>query len=83
MFYRHDLVGCDVETRAGEQVGIVKEVEGTMRGSRLVVETALGDVLVPLAVEICTTIDPLGRRIVIDPPDGLLELNAPSTGKAR
>src|SRR5580704_5949107 len=81
MFYRHDLVGCDVETRAGERVGVVKDVEGTLRGSRLVVETALGEVLVPLAVEICTTIDPPRRRIVIEPPEGLLELNAPSTGK--
>jgi 16S rRNA processing protein RimM len=83
MFYRHDLVGCGVETRAGEQVGVVKDVEGTMRGSRLVVDTAGGDVLVPLALEICTTIDPPRRRIVIEPPDGLLELNARSTTKAR
>jgi 16S rRNA processing protein RimM len=82
-FYRHDLVGCDVETSAGGLVGVVKDVEGTMRGSRLVVETGHGDVLVPLAREICTTIDPSRRRIVIEPPDGLLELNAPSTGKAR
>jgi 16S rRNA processing protein RimM len=82
-FYRHDLVGCDVETGAGGLVGVVKDVEGTMRGSRLVVETGHGDVLVPLALEICTTIDPPHRRIVIEPPAGLLELNAPSTGKAR
>jgi hypothetical protein len=32
-------------------------------------------VLVPLADAICTTIDPAGKRIVIDPPEGLLELN--------
>ena len=83
MFYLHDLVGCDVETGAGEAIGVVKDVEGTMRGSRLVVNTARGDVLVPLALEICTTIDPPRRRIVIEPPPGLLELNAPSTGKAR
>jgi 16S rRNA processing protein RimM len=82
-FYRHDLVGCEVQTGAGEQVGIVTDVEGAMGGSRLVVRTSRGDVLVPLALEICTTIDPRRRRIVIEPPDGLLELNAPSKGKAR
>ena len=76
-FYRHDLVGCGVETLAGEIVGIVTGVEGTMGGSRLVVDTPAGPVLVPLAAGICTTIDPAGRRIVIDPPEGLLELNAP------
>jgi 16S rRNA processing protein RimM len=75
-FYRHDLVGCRVETRAGEPVGTVREVEGTLAGSRLVVAAAGGDVLIPLASEICPVIDPAGKRIVIDPPAGLLELNA-------
>jgi ribosomal 30S subunit maturation factor RimM len=32
-------------------------------------------VLIPLVAEICTTIDPVARRIVVDPPEGLLELN--------
>jgi 16S rRNA processing protein RimM len=75
-FYRHDLIGCAVETGSGSSVGVVKDVEGDIGGSRLVVETALGEVLVPLAREICTTIDVPGRRIVIVPPEGLLELNA-------
>ena len=34
-----------------------------------------GDVLIPLASEICPTIDVAGKRIVIEPPDGLLDLN--------
>jgi ribosomal 30S subunit maturation factor RimM len=32
-------------------------------------------VLVPFAAPICTSVDVDGRRIVIDPPDGLLEVN--------
>jgi len=75
MFYHHDLVGCAVETEAGAPVGVVAEVEGAADGSRLVVRTPRGDVLVPLAAEICTTIDPAARRIVVNPPEGLLELN--------
>lgn len=74
-YYRHDLVGCRVEMGGGEFVGTVKAVEGNAGGSRLVVDTNTGEVLVPLAVEICTTIDTAGKRIVIVPPDGLLELN--------
>jgi len=31
-FYRHDLVGCRVETRAGRSIGVVREVEGTLAG---------------------------------------------------
>ncbi len=74
-FYRHDLIGCRVETSAGEVVGTVEDVEGTLDGSRLVVAAARGEVLIPLVAAICTTIDPAGKRIVIDPPEGLLELN--------
>ena len=75
IFYRHDLVGCLVVTSAGVKVGVVQDVEGTMGGSRLVVDTANGEVLVPLAADICTGIDVRARRVVIRPPEGLLELN--------
>jgi 16S rRNA processing protein RimM len=75
-FYRHDLVGCRVETRDGAMVGVVSNVEGTMSGSRLVVDGAAGEVLIPLVGEICTLVDPQAKRIVIDPPAGLIEANA-------
>jgi len=77
VFYRHDLVGCDVVTVVGTKVGTVVEVEGTLGGSRLVLDTPSGEVLIPLAVDICVEIAPVSRRIVIDPPEGLLDLNAP------
>ena len=73
--YRHDLIGCRVETQAGELVGTVKDVEGTLSGSRLVVAAARGEVLVPLVAQICTAVDPAAKRIVINPPEGLLEVN--------
>lgn len=77
-FYRHDLIGCRVETTTGQDVGIVDDVEGTVGRSRLVVNGANGEILIPLASEICRTIEPAGKRIVIDPPEGLLELNGPA-----
>jgi 16S rRNA processing protein RimM len=75
MFYRHDLVGCRVETVSGEAIGDVTKVEGEMGTSRLVVSAPGGEVLIPLAEAICVRIDPQARRIVIDPPVGLLEVN--------
>ena len=75
-FYRHELIGCLVETTDGTAVGQVKDVEGDAAGSRLVLETPGGEVLVPLAQDICPAIDIAGKRIVIAPPEGLLELNA-------
>jgi 16S rRNA processing protein RimM len=74
-FYHHDLVGCRVETASGAPVGVVEGVEGTLGGSRLVVAGARGEILIPLAARICTTIDVDAKRIVIDPPEGLLDLN--------
>jgi 16S rRNA processing protein RimM len=74
-FYRHDLVGCRVETPAGSAVGVVRAVEGAGAGSRLVVAADRGEILIPLAWEICTTIDPEAKRIVVDAPEGLLDLN--------
>jgi len=81
-FYRHDLIGCQVETRDGQPVGAVEGVEGTLAGSRLVVGGPAGEVLIPLASAICTTIDTAARRIVIDPPEGLLDLNRVGRGGA-
>jgi 16S rRNA processing protein RimM len=74
-FYRHDLIGCRVETRDGRGVGLVSDVEGTMAGSRLVVDAADGEVLIPLVSNICPVVEPAEKRIVIDPPEGLLEVN--------
>lgn len=74
-YYRHDLVGCQVMTRSGVHVGRVVRVEGDWQSSRLAVDADGREVLVPLAAEICVRIDLVAREIVIDPPEGLLDLN--------
>jgi 16S rRNA processing protein RimM len=73
-FYHHDLVGCVVVDGAGNPVGTVTAVEGPKERSRLVVQGPRGDVLIPLAAEI-VEVDLAARRVVVTPPDGLLELN--------
>jgi 16S rRNA processing protein RimM len=74
-FYRHDLVGCRVETTGGEAVGIVKGVEGPLDASRLIVGSGDDEILIPLVSAICTAIDADAKRIVIEPLNGLLDLN--------
>ena len=74
-YYRHALVGCRVLTSSGVLVGAVVAVEGERDGSRLVIGTPTGEVLVPLAEEICRRVDPEAGEIVIEPPEGLLDLN--------
>ena len=74
-FYHHDLVGCQVVTSGGDTVGTVARVEGAAGRSRIVVAGAKGEIQIPLVTDICRTIDVAGKQIVIDAPDGLLELN--------
>jgi ribosomal 30S subunit maturation factor RimM len=42
----------------------------------LVINSPQGEILVPLADDICKRIDVQARRIEIAPPDGLLDLNS-------
>jgi len=74
-FYHHQLVGCVVETIDGDPVGEVERVEGGAGGSRLVIGGRRGEILIPLAAEICVDIDVAAGKIRIAPPEGLLELN--------
>jgi hypothetical protein len=64
-----------VETVDGERVGEVVKVVGGAAGSVLEVEGPRGQVLIPLAVEICVEIDVERKRIRIAPPEGLLDVN--------
>jgi 16S rRNA processing protein RimM len=83
-YYAHDLCGCRVETADGVRVGRVEGVQGLTGTSCLVVATDSGsEILVPLAEEICVTIDPGAGFIVIRPPEGLLELNEPQRRRRR
>jgi 16S rRNA processing protein RimM len=77
-YYLWELRGCRVIwERQGEEIGTVTDVEPTGGVALLHVERreGKGEVLIPLAQEICTRIDPAGKTIVIDPPEDLLELN--------
>jgi 16S rRNA processing protein RimM len=73
-FYRHDLIGCDVHDRGGAMVGKVTAVEGSIDRSYLIVQGGRGEVMIPLTAGM-VTVDMPSKRITVDPPEGLLELN--------
>lgn len=73
-FYRHDLVGCDVVDAAGDRLGPVTAVEGTLDRSYLVVRMQAGDVMIPMVAEFCVGVDLAARRITVQLPDGLLDI---------
>jgi 16S rRNA processing protein RimM len=77
-YYRHDLLGCEVQDTDGRIIGVVAAVEGPLEGSRLVINAPHGEVLIPLVADICVEVAPAEKRIRIQAPEGLIELNARS-----
>jgi 16S rRNA processing protein RimM len=68
--YWADLEGLPVVTTAGDPVGTVTGLYETGGVDVLVVTGERGEQLVPLAPYV--EVDLAGRRIVVDPPEGLL-----------
>lgn len=74
-FYDWELEGCAVETNHGSAVGTVRGLLRTGGVEVVVVEDEAGrESLIPLAQSIVIDIDISRKRIVIDPPEGLLDL---------
>ena len=73
-FYVHDLFGLSV-VRAGtlERIGEVTNVYELPQGILLDVRRPVGSVLVPFRSEVVTEVDLAGRRLIIEPPEGLIE----------
>ncbi len=72
-FFDWELEGCQVETVEGTKLGPVREILRTGGTEVLVIEGAEKEVMVPFAEAICIEVDIENKRIVIDPPEGLLE----------
>ena len=73
-FYYHQLLGLTVETVDGEAVGKVREVFETEPDHLLEVKGQGRRHLIPFTRRIVMEVDVDGGRVVIDPPEGLLEL---------
>jgi 16S rRNA processing protein RimM len=74
-FYDWELEGCSVENKEGEAVGKVREVMRTGGVELLVVENeGQREAFIPMAAAIVVEIDISNKKIVIDPPEGLLDL---------
>jgi 16S rRNA processing protein RimM len=74
-FFIHDLVGMKVCLEDGTEIGKVKGVLET-GGVDLLEVGERGEILIPFTDEICREVDAERKVIRIDPPEGLLQLNA-------
>ncbi len=75
-FHVHQLEGLRAELADGTLVGVVREVTLGQGGDLLVLaRDGAPDALVPFVHAIVPTVDVAGGRVVLDPPDGLLDLH--------
>lgn len=71
-----DMIGWDVEDSEKGLIGKITDIDTNTENELLIVETPSGDtVYVPLAEDLISEIDEEGGRIVMNLPDGLLDLN--------
>ena len=74
-FYDWELEGCKVETVTGQVIGIVKGIMRTGSADLLVVGSeGRQESLIPMVSSILVRIDKERKTIVVDPPEGLLDL---------
>jgi 16S rRNA processing protein RimM len=72
-FFQSDLIGCEVvDRRSGQSLGSVSAWQEGGGSGLLVVDNGL---LIPFVRAICVEIDPAARRIAVELPEGLKDLN--------
>lgn len=73
--YSHEIQGWSCEDTRGAVLGRARDLERTAAGPMLSIEAGEGkEALVPFIWPIVVHVDWEARRIVLDPPEGLLEL---------
>jgi 16S rRNA processing protein RimM len=73
-FYHADLVGLAVALKDGTELGRVRAVLAFGAGDSLEVEKSAGGVvIVPFTAAVVPVVDIKGGRLVVDPPEGLLD----------
>ncbi|MEJ3744148.1 ribosome maturation factor RimM [Actinomycetes bacterium KLBMP 9797] len=74
-FNDHQLVGLTAVTPAGETLGEVARVDHAPASDMLVLRRPEGSTaLIPFVKAIVPEVDLAGGRVVVDPPEGLLDL---------
>ena len=76
-YFQSDIVGCEVVAENGRSIGTVTGWQETGATPLLEIRTSQNkELLVPFAKAICTAIDIQNRRIVVQMPEGLEDLNS-------
>jgi len=74
-YYHFQLIGLEVWTTQGELLGIITEILTTAGNDNYVVRGTKGEIFIPAIEDIVKSIDLDKGHILIEPIDGLLNLN--------
>ena len=74
-YFLFQLVGCRVTALDGRELGTVRDVWPIPGNDQLVVDRDGRELLLPLSRSICRRVDVAAKRIVVELPEGLLDLN--------
>lgn len=82
-WYVSDLVGCEV-TDHGCEIGEVAEVEfGAGEAPLLIVRKGKTEHMIPLSESYIESVDTAAKRIALQLPEGMLEINSPLTSEKK
>ncbi|MEN9351786.1 MAG: hypothetical protein RL455_727 [Actinomycetota bacterium] len=73
-YHYQQLIGSQVFLQSGDQVGVVGEIVKLPGQDLLSVDKGGSQVLVPMVKQIIISIDVAAKKIVINPPEGLLDV---------
>jgi 16S rRNA processing protein RimM len=73
-YFDHDLVGCNVQDVQGNLLGVVNEVLRIAGNNLLAVRNGNKEYLIPAVSSICKRVSIQEKQIVVDLPEGLMDL---------
>jgi 16S rRNA processing protein RimM len=73
-YYHYQVIGLEVFDTEGKRIGVVARTWLTPAGELYVVNGAFKEHLIPAIKEIIERVDLAAGKLIINPPDGLLDL---------
>jgi len=72
-YYSHELIGLDVITTEGEEIGRISDVLFTAANDVYVVQSTRGEILLPAISQVIKQIDLTAGRVIVELLPGLME----------
>ncbi len=73
-YYVSEIIGCQVYTLQGFELGEIVEVITTGGADIFVVHSAENEYMIPASKEMISEIDLVNNKLIVDPIEGLLDL---------